>query len=291
VVAPLVAGPPLVSGRDALGGMVDDLLANDGWRELPAFVTRADAIDRLDLFLVGEPEGHPRSRAESLIATMEGIDRELFGELRNCIRLGEGEQALMPWIPDEALPGQHYDALDELMAGVFAVDEPLIENPVLPAEMVLYQPTPARHIVDGIRRASITAGDVVLDLGSGLGHVPMLVHVLTKARTRGVEREPAYVASAARAASALALGQVSFLTGDAREAEISDATVFYLFTPFLGTVLRDMLARIEAEASSREVRVVVLGPCARTFARMPWLHSDDADPSATDRIVVFRSRG
>jgi hypothetical protein len=291
VVAPLVAGPPLVSGRDALGGMVDDLLANDGWRELPAFVTRADAIDRLDLFLVGEPEGHSRSRAESLIATMEGIDRELFGGLRNRIRLGEGEQALMPWIPDEALPGQHYDALDELVAGVFAVDEPLIENPVLPAEMVLYQPTPARHIVDGIRRASITAGDVVLDLGSGLGHVPMLVHVLTKARTRGVEREPAYAASAARASSALALGQVSFVTGDAREAEIADATVFYLFTPFLGTVLRDMLARIEAEASSRQVRVVVLGPCARTFARMPWLHSDDADPSATDRIVVFRSRG
>ncbi len=89
--------------------------------------------------------------------------------------------------------------------------------------------------------------------------------------------------------SALALGDVTFVAGDARDAELSGVDVFYLFTPFLGSVLRDVLRRIEAEAASRPLRIVVLGPCARTFARTPWLRSDDPDPSATDRIVVFRS--
>ena len=179
--------------------------------------------------------------------------------------------------------------MNALFAGVLAIDEPQIYDRSPPPEMVFYQPTPARHIVDGIRRASITEGDVVLDLGSGLGHMPMLVHVLTGARTRGVEREPAYVDCAIRAATALALEGVTFVASDARDAEMSGVDVFYLFTPFLGSVLGDVLRRIEAEAASRPLRVVVLGPCARTLARMPWLRSDDPDPSATDRIVVFRS--
>ena len=273
----------------ALDTLMGELLANDGWRDPIAFVTRAEAIDRLELHLLGAGEGQLRSDAERLVEAMEAVDRGLFEHLRERIRLGEGRQALAPWLVGEVLPGQHYDALDALLAGVLAIDEPEIDDPALPAEMVFYQPSPARHIVDGIRRAAIAADDVVLDLGSGLGHVPMLVHVLTGAQARGVEREPAYVDNASRAASALALGDVTFVAGDARDAALAGVDVFYLFTPFIGTVLRDVLANIEAEATRRAVRVVVLGPCARTFARMPWLGSDDADPSATDRIVVFRS--
>jgi hypothetical protein len=105
----------------------------------------------------------------------------------------------------------------------------------------------------------------------------------------GVEREPAYVASAMGAVRALELGDVSIVQGDARDADLSTATVFYLFTPFIGTILRDVAAKIEQEARRRAVRVVSLGPCSRTFARMDWLNSDDPMPTAADRIVVFRS--
>jgi hypothetical protein len=288
MVASLVAGA-LVKEGTTLDTCIAHLLGKKDWREPAAFAGRADAMDRLDLHLVGAPHGDTRRRAERLIAAMEAIDRDLFERLRERIRVGEGRQALSPWIGSQVSPGQHYDALDALLAGVLALDEPEIDDAPLPPEMVFYQPTPVRHIVDGIRRASISAGDVVLDLGSGLGHVPMLVHVLTGARTRGVEREPAYVDCARRAASALALGEVTFVAGDARNAQLAGVDVFYLFTPFLGSVLRDVLARIEAEAASRPLRVVVLGPCARTFARMTWLRCGDPDPSATDRIVVFRS--
>ncbi|HVI53893.1 MAG TPA: hypothetical protein VM621_02430 [Luteibacter sp.] len=272
-----------------LASLVADLEADEGWREPMAFARRADAMDRLDLYLVGASTSEARDTAERLIEAMEAVDRSLFDHLRERIRRGEGAQALSPWIGLEASPGQHYDALDALLAGVLAIDAPAIDETAPPPEMVFYQPSPARHIVDGVRRAAISAGDVVMDLGSGLGHVSMLVHVLTGAGTRGVERQPSYVDSATRAALALGLSGVSFATGDARQVDLAGVDVFYLFTPFLGTVLRDVLLRIEAEAASRSVRVVVLGPCARTFARMPWLRSDDPDPAATDRIVVFRS--
>ena len=275
--------------QTTLSLLIAELAADPCWRAPEAFFTRADAMDRLDLYLVGVEPGDSRDSAERLIRAMEAIDSVLLDDLRERIRLGEGGAALSPWIGTEVVPGQHYDALDALLAGLLAIDEPELDNTSLPPEMVRYQPSPARHIVDGIRRACISAGDVVLDLGSGLGHVPMLVHLLTGARTRGVEREVVYVESATRAASALALGEVSFIAADAREADLADVDVFYLFTPFLGTVLRDVLARMEAEAARRPVRVVALGPCARTFARTPWLHCDDPDPSATDRIVVFRS--
>nr|WP_063573878.1 hypothetical protein [Luteibacter rhizovicinus] len=270
--------------------LIAELAADRRWREPEAFFSRADAMDRLDLYLVGVKPGDSRNSAERLIEEMEAIDRVLFDDLRERIHLGEGGAALSPWIRTEVMPGQHYDALDALLADLLAIDEPEIDSASLPPEMVRYQPSPARHIVDGIRRARISAGDVVLDLGSGLGHVPMLVHLLTGARTRGVEREVVYVDCATRAASALALAEVTFIAADAREVDLAGVDVFYLFTPFLGTVLRDVLARIEAEAARRPVRVVALGPCARTFARMPWLYCDDPDPSATDRIVVFRSR-
>jgi hypothetical protein len=113
--------------------------------------------------------------------------------------------------------------------------------------------------------------------------------VLTGARAMGVEREPAYVASAMDAARALGLSGVSIVEGDARDADLSTANVFYLFTPFVGTILRDVAAKIEQQARQRPVRIVTLGPCSRTFARMHWLRSDDPVPTAVDRIVVFHA--
>ena len=269
--------------------LVADIDADDAWRSTAAFVARAEAMDALELHLVGVGDVAVRARVEAIINAMVSLDRVLFERLRERIRQGEGQLALAPWLPDVVTPGQHYDALDALVAGVLDIPEPAIADPTPPPHMVFYQPSPARHIVDGIRRAGIAADDVVLDMGAGLGHVPMLVHLLTGARTRGIEREPAYVASARHAAAMLRLGRFELEVGDARDAVLAGVDVFYLFTPFTGPVLRDVIERIALEARGRLVRIVTLGPCTSTFSRLPWLGSDDPDPSATDRIVVFRS--
>lgn len=274
---------------DSLASTVAFLEQEEGWRQPSAFLWRADAADRLDLLLLGEHDAALHARATDLLDAMDALDRGGFEAIRDAIRRGEGREALAPWLDVGVPTGQHYDVLDHLLAGVLDLREPHVERPAPPPEMVFYQPTPTRHIVDGVRRARISADDVVLDLGAGLGHVPILVNVLSGARAMGVEREPAYVASAMDAVHALELGDVSIVQGDARDADLSTATVFYLFTPFIGTILRDVAAKIEQEARRRAVRVVSLGPCSRTFARMDWLSSDDAMPTAADRIVVFRS--
>jgi hypothetical protein len=268
---------------------LDELEARLDWRDPAAFLARADAADRLDLALVGQRDAGLRRRLTALLDALEAVDRQLYEQLRERIRAGDGKAALAPWL-DVGIPsGQHYDPLDTLLAGVLALDEPLAGAAPLPAEMVFYQPTPARHIVDGVARGAVGADDLVLDLGSGLGHVPLLAHILTGARCRGVEREASYVDIATRAATGLGLDGVSFAEGDARDADFDGVDVFYLFTPFIGSVLRDVVERIAAAAAMRPVRIVALGPCTRTFARQPWLLSDDPDPQATERIVVFRS--
>jgi predicted RNA methylase len=274
---------------ESLASTVSFLEQEEGWHLPSAFLWRAEAADRLDLLLLGAHDEALHARAIGLLDAMEAIDQVGFASIRDAIRRGEGRAALAPWLEVGIPTGQHYDVLDHVLAGVLAIEEPDVEQPAPPPEMVFYQPTPARHIIDGVSRARIAASDVVLDLGAGLGHVPILVSVLTGARTLGVEREPAYVARAMEAVRGLGLRDVDMVAGDARDADFSQANVFYLFTPFIGTVLRDVAAKIEQEACKRSVRVVSLGPCTRTFARMPWLRSDEPVPSAADRIVVFHS--
>lgn len=273
---------------DSLCARMEQIDAAAQWRQPEAFAHRAELADRLDLYLAGDAAPDEKARGQRLLDDMAACDEALFASLRQAIRRGEGRAALAPWLDGRSPRGQHYDALDSLLGGVLALDEPVSDDPVPPPDMVFYQPTPARHIVDCVQRAGIGAADTVLDLGSGLGHVAMLVNILSGARTLGVEREPAYVASAIRAASALELGDVRFLAADAREIGFDGVDVVYLFTPFIGRVLAEVVASLERAAAVRPLRIVTLGPCTRTFARLAWLQPDGE--TAPDRIVVFRSR-
>jgi precorrin-6B methylase 2 len=249
---------------------------------------RFDLLDQLELHFpqVG-------SRAQALRARLEAANIELFQSIRLEILRGAcpalfAQELLTP----AAQPaGDHYDHLDELLAGVFAFPAPKIapEHAEAPtdAEQVSFQPTPARHIFALIREAHLTTSDTLIDLGSGLGHVPLLVSACTGARAIGIEIEPAYVASARRSAEALHLERTNFQAQDARSADLSSGTVFYLYTPFTGSILRTVLDHLRAEAGQRAIRICTFGPCATTVAREEWLAP--ATEPAEDRITVFKS--
>ena len=266
---------------------------------------RVEALDRLEAYLpdVRDRAGSAGSvigaglhdRAGAVYARLEAANRRLCRTIRREIRQGAGRDTLLRWARGPGLDGraagrpsgEGYDYLDVLVAGVLRLESPGSKVAELPAEMVPYQPTPARHIFDLIGRAAITEHDVLVDLGSGLGHVPLLVSICTHARSVGIELEAAYVESARRGARALNLTDVAFTQQDARSADLSSGTVFYLFTPFVGTILRTVLDSLRREGVRREVRVCTLGPCTAAVADEPWLEVEGTWEA--DRVAVFRS--
>lgn len=158
------------------------------------------------------------------------------------------------------------------MSGVLALKEPEAAKD-LAEEMVFYQPTPVWHVLELIGRAGVTERDVVVDLGAGLGHVPLLVAMLTGARCMGIEVEGAYVACARECAKRLRLERATFVEGDARREDLAGGTVFYLYTPFTGGMLAEMVERLRAESERRAIKVCTLGPCTEVVAREAWLRA------------------
>ncbi len=248
---------------------------------------RLAALDDLDAAF-GDSD---TARAKALRLTLEAANAALYDSLRSDIVRGTQPYALSRWLKDEAnepLPDLGFDFRDELVSGVLQLREPDEPNLQRSPEMVAYQPTPVRHILHLIAAAALTQDDVLVDLGSGLGHVPLLVSMLTRARCVGIELQPAYVASARECAAHLRLGRVRFIAQDVREADLSSGTVFYLYTPFSGSILTGVLEALRRESTRRPIKVCSLGPCSRIVADETWLKP--AAPLDLGRISLFDSR-
>lgn len=249
---------------------------------------RVRAMERLEEWLNDTAETHPLyARARTLQARLSAAQRQLSEAVRADIRQGNGVEALRRWSPGNGIDAaENYDHLDALIGDVLAFDEPSDGIAPLEPGMVYYQPTPVRHIFDLVERGGITGADVFVDLGSGLGHVPMLVAILTGARCIGVERERVYAELARRSAASLRLDHVSFVAQDVRDADLSHGTTFYLYTPFTGAILRTVLDALHRESKRRAIQIITFGPCTGTVESEPWLTA--VGPCLAARITVFR---
>ncbi|HUA81050.1 MAG TPA: methyltransferase domain-containing protein [Dyella sp.] len=270
----------------SLQNMLDALLQDRSLREPDQLDRRIDALDRLEAWLLYDEsslEPSLRQRAAAAMAELDAVNERLFRSIRDDIRQGNGANSLRDWAASLRHQGdaEHYDPLDTLIGGVLSFEEPgdVLE---LANEMVFYQPTPARHIFDFMARAHLDERDVVIDLGSGLGHVTLLTAICTPARCVGIEWQPAYVASARECAQALNVSRASFIAQDVRAADLSEGTLFYLYTPFAGTMLRSVLDALRHEATRRVIRLCTLGPCTTVVANEPWLTAEaSSDPNGT----------
>jgi hypothetical protein len=271
--------------------LLDELQQDRSLRDPDQLRRRIDALEQLESWLFNHGEALTpalRQHGEALTAELEAINNQLYREIREAIRQGRGADSLRTWracLHDDT-DRENYGPLDTLIAGVLDFEAPA-EVPEPGGEMVFYQPTPAREIFDFIERASITPQDVVMDLGAGLGHVTLLTAICTGARCIGIELQSAYVASALQCADALRVHHAAFIAQDVRQADLSEGTVFYLYTPFTGGILRQVLDRLKHEAESRAIRVCSLGPCTVIVAQEPWLKADGA--CDVHRIGLFRS--
>lgn len=276
-------------GADELSQLEQDA----SLREPGRLRERSDALDRLDAWRVLAPPGDGGGdRIDALEAELLAVDASLYAQLRDVIRCGDEASVLLDLVranrEDEGDPSSdRYDHLDALVSGLLRIEETSTSLAALDAGMVFYQPTPARHIFDAIERCDLRRDDVLVDLGAGLGHVPLLAAICTGARCIGIEWQAAYVEAARQCASELRLARVRFEQGDVREADLSEGTVFYLYTPFEGAMLRQVLERLRVEAGRRAIRLCTLGPCTATIAGETWLRADG--PCDRHRPVVFRS--
>ena len=104
---------------------------------------------------------------------------------------------------------------------------------------VFYLPTPQGVVKVMLELAKVTSTDVVYDLGSGDGRIPVTAAKVYGARGVGIDIDPERIREAnANAQAAGVSGRVTFLNQDLFTIDISEATVVTLFlTPSLNTRL------------------------------------------------------
>jgi SAM-dependent methyltransferase len=95
---------------------------------------------------------------------------------------------------------------------------------------VIYVPTP-QNVVDAmLKMANVTASDVVYDLGSGDGRIPITAAQKYGARATGIDINPERIKEAnANLAKANVGDKVRFLNQDLFETDLSPATVITLY--------------------------------------------------------------
>ena len=97
---------------------------------------------------------------------------------------------------------------------------------------VIYVPTPANVVEAMLKMANVTASDVVYDLGSGDGRIPITAAQKYGARAVGIDINPQRIKEATENLAKAGPGiseKVKFLNQDLFETDLSQATVITLY--------------------------------------------------------------
>lgn len=163
-----------------------------------------------------------------------------------------------------AIPVVERDAWVDVALGI---EEPPPEERDLPRGAVPYLPCGIEEILAMVLEVPLGVDDELVDLGAGLGRVPVLAHLLSGARAGGVEIQGPLVRRATALCASLGLTDITLVHADAAETAL-DGTVFFLYAPFNGPMLARVLERIEAVARRRSIVVCAVGLELREVA---WL--------------------
>jgi hypothetical protein len=265
-------------------------------REEKNFTGRADAIDYLDFHVIDRIEGITpqeqavKRRAEDIKHSLEKIDADLFVRLRKNIGASFNDTVRIYLGDYRAEPDSiGYDNLDLFVNGLLFDRSIPAATVASEPDMVFYQKTPARIVFELSRLARFSPDDVFFDIGSGLGQVVILAHLISGVTAKGIEYEPAYCQYARTCAAALHLDGLEFINGYAHEADYSRGTVFFMYTPFEGNMLQEMLDILQHEARVRTIRLFTYGPCSTRVAGQRWLRCVNGDGDNPYRLYEWRS--
>jgi precorrin-6B methylase 2 len=111
---------------------------------------------------------------------------------------------------------------------------------------VIFVPTPQEVVDAMLKLAKVTANDVVYDLGSGDGRIPITAAKTYKARGVGIDIDPQRIREANENLKAAGVGdRVRFLNQDLFTSNISEATVVTLY--LLPSLNLKVLPKLNAE--------------------------------------------
>jgi predicted RNA methylase len=148
------------------------------------------------------------------------LESKLRQELRPGTRIVSNSFGIGHWRPDKTVRAP--DGTEVLM---WTVPRPPARTPDVP-----FSPTPETVAYEMLALAKVTAGDVVYDLGSGDGRIPIYAAQKYGARGIGVELDPRLVEISRQVARDSELtNRVSFIEADLFTTAISDASVVTLF--------------------------------------------------------------
>lgn len=110
---------------------------------------------------------------------------------------------------------------------------------------VIYYPTPPETVAEMLRMAKINKGDVLYDLGSGDGRIPIAAARQYGIRAVGIEIDPKLVTEAEEnARQANVSGLVRFRNEDMFRVDVSEASIVTLYlSEKLNVLLRPKLLR------------------------------------------------
>jgi hypothetical protein len=133
---------------------------------------------------------------------------------------------------------------------VLGIDPPPPDIPDLPRGSVPYLPCGVDEILALVREVPLGPEHTLVDLGSGVGRVAILAHLLCGVRAHGIEIQAPLVHAARTRATALELYAVTFTHGDAADDAVPLAgSVFFLYAPFNGAMLTRVLDRLATLAT------------------------------------------
>jgi SAM-dependent methyltransferase len=237
-------------------------------------------------------------RAQALYEELWAINTRLFQRLRSTLSAANTTpeqrlRILRSYIPQNprSLNSGDYDALDVLVNSILYLDQDGEPEAILgDPEMIRYQPTPARVILELIEQGQIGSSDIFYDLGSGRGHVAILIALLTGARVVGVEIDHGLCTAAQQSIRRLALPTATILCSDAREADLAAGTIFYMYTPFTGMILATVLERLRLIAMQHPIRLCTYGPYLAAVTSQPWLTRMAMPGNAPTTMNVYTSQ-
>lgn len=174
------------------------------------------------------------------------LEAKLRSELREGTRIVSNTFGIGNWRPDQ------------ITRGVGDSDVLLWTVPRRPARVpdVGFEPTSEIVVQEMLTLAGVTVRDVVCDLGSGDGRIPIVAAQRFGARGVGIELDPRLVEISRQVANDGQLAdRVTFIEGDLFSADISSATIVTLY------LSAEVNAKLESKLKSE------LRPGARIVSR------------------------